>query len=101
MGYKHEYSWSHSLLLLLISEDSGNNIYCTITYKCDESVGYFVCVCVFFFEKNSKAMLEQAIFGTPNPTDKRSKKKKKKFGSLEPEGYVCYFTDLELQVFRW
>ena len=78
MGYKHEYSCSHSLLLLLISEDSGNNIYCTITYKCDESVGYFVCVCVFFFEKNSKAMLEQAIFGTPNPTDKRSKKKKKK-----------------------
>ena len=36
-------------------------------------------MCVFsFFEKNSKAMSEQAIYGTPNPTDKRSKKKKKK-----------------------
>lgn len=76
MGYEHEKRCSHGLLLLLISEDSGSNIYRTITYKCDESVGYFVRVCVFFFEKNSKAMSEQAIYGTPNPTDKRSKKKK-------------------------
>lgn len=71
------YCWSRSLLLLLINKDSDNSIYCTITYKCDESVGYFVCVCVFFFEENSKAMSEQAIYGTPNPADKRSKKKRK------------------------
>lgn len=37
-----------------------------------------MCVCVFFFEENSKAMSEQAIYGTPNPTDKEEKKKKKK-----------------------
>ena len=61
-----------------------------------------MCVCVFFFEENSKAMSEQAIYGTPNPTDKeeQKKKKKKKIGSLQPEGYACYFIDLELQVFR-
>ena len=37
-----------------------------------------MCVCVFFFEENSKAMSEQAIYGTPNPTDKEEQKKKKK-----------------------
>ena len=34
------------------------------------------------------------------PQIREAKKKKKKIGSLQPEGYVCYFIDLELQVFR-
>lgn len=94
------YCCSHSLLLLLINKDSGNNTYCTITYKCNESVGYFVCVCVFSFLRKTKKLCQSRPYMAHQIPQIRGAKKKKKVGSIEPEGYVCYFIDLELQVFR-